>query len=183
MTLIFYWDCLPHTLHYKNCVLGPHVVVFFFCGLWLIDLTNTNVDCRTLQNMGQVMILTLKMLNCLKITKDIFTFLVISFILFNRRRPDLQWNSPICCLSCSQCHSCWCRGDLRSLGINRNGIDQISRSIPSLASRELIHSQLMNYPQQEEKRQTVKAVCKFMWHILHMSFLHVNQCHNPEEYR
>ena len=35
----------------------------------------------------------------LKIIKDVFTFLTISWILFNRRRPNLQWSNPTCCLS------------------------------------------------------------------------------------
>ena len=37
-----------------------------------------------------------------------------------------------------QYHFCWCHGDLKSQGISRRGIDQISWNIPSLASEELI---------------------------------------------
>ena len=36
----------------------------------------------------------------------------------------------------SQYHSCCCSGNLRSQGISRHGIDQISRNIPSGASEE-----------------------------------------------
>ena len=36
-----------------------------------------------------------------------------------------------------QYHACQCPGDLRSHGINRHSIDQISRNIPSPASKEL----------------------------------------------
>ena len=41
-----------------------------------------------------------------------------------------------------QCHFCWCHGDLRSQGISRHGIDQISLNVPSLASEELTSSVL-----------------------------------------
>ena len=40
-------------------------------------------------------------------------------------------------IQCCQYHACWCAGDLRSQGISRHGIDQISRNILSLASKEL----------------------------------------------
>ena len=38
-----------------------------------------------------------------------------------------------------QYHVCWCPGDLRSQGISRHGINQISWNITSLASEELIY--------------------------------------------
>ena len=38
-----------------------------------------------------------------------------------------------------QYHACWWPGDLRSHGISRLGIDQISQKILSLASEELKH--------------------------------------------
>ena len=37
-----------------------------------------------------------------------------------------------------QYHSSWCPGDLSHQDIGRNGIDQTSQNIPSLASEELI---------------------------------------------
>ena len=36
-----------------------------------------------------------------------------------------------------QYHACWYPGDLRSQGISRHGIDQISQNIASLAPEEL----------------------------------------------
>ena len=39
---------------------------------------------------------------------------------------------------CCQYHACWCPGDLRSQGISRYGIDQISCNILSVVSEELI---------------------------------------------
>ena len=35
----------------------------------------------------------------LKIIKDVFTFHIIPWILFIRRRPDSRWSNPTCCLS------------------------------------------------------------------------------------
>ena len=37
----------------------------------------------------------------------------------------------------SQCHACWCSGDLRSQGISKHGIDPQSGNIPFQASEEL----------------------------------------------
>ena len=37
-----------------------------------------------------------------------------------------------------QYHACWCHGDLRSQGISRHGIDQIRRTLPSLAPQGLM---------------------------------------------
>ena len=36
-----------------------------------------------------------------------------------------------------QYHDCECHGDLRSQGISKSGIDQISQNIPFLSSEEL----------------------------------------------
>ena len=33
------------------------------------------------------------------IIKDVFTFHIISWVLFHRRRPNSQWSNPTCCLS------------------------------------------------------------------------------------
>ena len=33
-----------------------------------------------------------------KIVKDVFIFRIISWILFNRRRPNSQWSNPTCCI-------------------------------------------------------------------------------------
>ena len=38
-------------------------------------------------------------------------------------------------------HACWCSGDFRSQGINRHGIDLLSRNIPFPAAEELIDGQ------------------------------------------
>ena len=74
--------------------------------------------------------------NVLENHKRLFTFRIISWSSFNNTRPDSQlYMLPILCC---QFHSCWCPGDLRTRGINKHGIDTISRNILFLASEELI---------------------------------------------
>ena len=41
--------------------------------------------------------LTLNALIVFKIMKYVFTFRIISRILFNRRKPNLQWSNRTCC--------------------------------------------------------------------------------------
>ena len=50
-------------------------------------------------------------------------------------------------------YSCWWPGDLRSQGISRHGIDQISQNISSLAEEELIPSDMLNS-------------CKVTWYFI-----------------
>ena len=50
-------------------------------------------------NQNQYLFLTLNKLNFLIITKDVFTFFIISWIVFNRRKPNWQQSNPTCCLS------------------------------------------------------------------------------------
>ena len=49
-------------------------------------------------NINSSPLLTLKMLNHLKIIKDVFAIHIISWILFDRRRPTSQWSNPTYCL-------------------------------------------------------------------------------------
>ena len=79
--------------------------------------------------------LTINMLNSLKKRKNIFTFHIISWTLFNRRRLNSHQSNPTSCLY-FQYHAFWCPGDLRCQGISRHGIDQKNWNIPSLASEE-----------------------------------------------
>ena len=59
----------------------------------------------------------------------VFTFHIISWILFNRRRLKSQpYLLPILY---SQYHACWCPC------FSRHGIDQISQNIPSITSEQL----------------------------------------------
>ena len=62
------------------------------CSILLDDSTSMNAYIL-------FCILTLSMLNCLNIIKDVFTFCIVSWILFNRRRRNSQWSNPTCCLS------------------------------------------------------------------------------------
>ena len=78
-----------------------------------------------------------KFLTCwigLKVIKDVFTFRIISWILFNRRRSDSQWSNPTCCLS-STLNTI--PGNFRRRGIGRHDIDRIICNITSQASEEL----------------------------------------------
>ena len=84
-------------------------------------------------------ILTLNMLNCFKdyrrcipVYHHILDFVQQKKIRFTMEQPHML---PI--LYC-QYHACWCPGDVRSQGISRHGIDQISQNILSAALEELI---------------------------------------------
>ena len=78
--------------------------------------------------------------NDLKIIKDIhvFTFCIIFWILFNRRRPDSQWSNPTCSLFCTinniPADAVVTQGAGASAGMVN---DQLSKNIPSIASEEL----------------------------------------------
>ena len=56
------------------------------------------------------------MINCFKIIKDVCIFHIITWTIFNRRRPDSLRTKPICCISYTD-NQC-----LRSHGISRHGI-------------------------------------------------------------
>ena len=79
--------------------------------------------------------------NELNIIKDVLTFLIISWICFNKKNKTRFTMEQPYTLSILyfQYHSCWWPRSLRSQGISRHGIGQISRNIPSLASEELIN--------------------------------------------
>ena len=62
------------------------------CSILLDDSTSMNAYLL-------FCILTLSMLNCLTIIKDVCTFCIVSWILFNRRRWNSQWSNSTCCLS------------------------------------------------------------------------------------
>ena len=66
--------------------------------------------------------------------KYVLTFRIISWIW---RRQDSQWSNPTCCPSYTV--NTIADNDLGSQGMNRHGVDQIRRNIPSLASEEFGH--------------------------------------------
>ena len=82
----------------------------------------------------------LKLLTCWlvwKIIKDAFTFSIISWILFNKRRTKFTTEQPytLPILHC-QYHVCWCPGDLRKQSTAGMIFTKKSRNILSLASEE-----------------------------------------------
>ena len=72
--------------------------------------------------------LTLKMLNCFEDYKRCIHVLyhILDFVQRKKTRFTMEQPYMLPILYC-QYHSCWCPGDLRSQGISRNGIDQISQ--------------------------------------------------------
>ena len=69
------------------------------------------------------------MQNFLKDCKRYINIFVISWILFNRRRPNSLANTHACCLNYI---SNTMAADFKSQGINRHAIDSQSRNIPPL---------------------------------------------------
>ena len=100
---------------------------------------NNDIKCKYMF-MFPLLNLARKELTCwivFKIIKDVFTSLIISWIMFNKRRLNSHLDElyMLHILYC-QYHTCWCPRDLKSQGISRHGIDQISRNIPCPASGE-----------------------------------------------
>ena len=62
---------------------------------------------------------------------------MLDFIHQNKTKFTMKQPYILPILYC-QYHACWCPGDLRSQGMSRHGIEQISLNIPSLALEELI---------------------------------------------
>ena len=79
------------------------------------------------------------MLSCFKDYKRCIhiSYHILDFVQQKKTRFTMEQPHLFLMLYC-QYHSRWCPGDLRRQGINRNGIDQISRSILSLVSEVLI---------------------------------------------
>ena len=81
-------------------------------------------------------------LNMLKCFKDYKRFIHISYHILvviqqNKAKFTMEQIYTLPILRC-QYHACWCPGDLRSQGISRHCIDQISCNSLSLPSEELI---------------------------------------------
>ena len=80
------------------------------------------------QNISACEWLTLEMLNCFKYYKICIHILYHILDSVQQKKTkfimELPYMLPI--LYC-QYHACWCSGDLRSQGISRHGIDQISQ--------------------------------------------------------
>ena len=129
-------------LYYRNttwCIRNAYFLFFKFEFLmkWETDVilvksapvlsTRRTRLCDTL-----CQFLTHNMLNCFKDYKRCIhiPYHILDFVQQNRFTMEQPYMLLI--LYC-QYHSC----NLGSQGINRNGIDQISRNIPSLASKEL----------------------------------------------
>ena len=83
-------------------------------------------------------VLTLNMLNCFKGYKRCIhiSYLILDFIQQKKIKFSMEQPNMLSIQYC-QYHVCWCLGNLRSQGISRHDIDQISQNIPSLASEEL----------------------------------------------
>ena len=96
---------------------------------------------------------------CFKITKDIFTFWIVSSIWLHTSGLNKLLNNKQCLLAVwhSQYHACWCSGDFRSLGINRHGIDPQKQEYYAPASAELITNLCFH------KVPSNHSWCVFMW--------------------
>ena len=84
-------------------------------------------------------VLTLNMLNCFKDYKRYtpISYHILDFVQHKKTKFTMEQPYMLPILFC-QYHACWCPSDLRSWGISRNDIDQISLNIPFLVSEQLI---------------------------------------------
>ena len=71
-----------------------------------------------------------------KITNDIFTFWIVSWIWLDPSRWNCLLEQQYMLSVLHSHHACWCSGGFRSQGISRHGIDSQSRNIASPASEE-----------------------------------------------